>query len=314
MPPKIVIITGPTASGKTALGIEVAEKYGGEVISADSMQIYKKMDIGTAKPTADEIKNIPHHMIDIINPDENFSVSKYVERASEIADDILQRGKLPIIVGGTGLYIDSLTAGRDFAPAPSDENLRLKLEAEYDEKGGEFFLEKLSKFDPKRAEKLAPADKRRIVRAIEVYTLSGKTITEHDEYTKSIPPRYDSAMIVLSYKDRADLYARIDKRVDIMVEMGLIDEVKSLLSEGISENCTAMQAIGYKEIVSAINGDCTMDEAIDRIKRESRRYAKRQLTWFRRHKEALWLEWDKVQNFDFARQVSTAFFSEHGIK
>ncbi len=314
MQKKIAIVTGPTASGKTGLGVQIAEQYGGEVVSADSMQIYRKMDIGTAKPTAEEIKNIPHHMIDIVNPDEKFSVSKYVEQASKCVDDILDRGKLPIIVGGTGLYIDSLIAGRDFAPAPSDENLRLKLEAEYDEKGGEFALNKLAKVDPQRAEKLAPADKRRIVRAIEVYTLSGKTITEHDEYTKSIPPKYDASMIVLSYEDRADLYAKIDKRVDIMLEMGLLPEIQALLAEGVPANCTALQAIGYKEIVSALNGECDMESAIDSIKRESRRYAKRQLTWFRRHKDALWIEWKKVADFEFARQVSTAFFSEHGIK
>lgn len=289
MPPKIAVITGPTASGKTALGVALAETLHGEVVSADSMQIYRRMDIGTAKPTPEEMRGVPHHMIDVAEPEENYSVARYVAEASACVDDILARGKLPVVVGGTGLYIDSLVSGRTFADGSSDSALRQELNERYDEIGGEGLLGELRKVDPERAQKLHAADKKRIVRAMEVYILTGKTITQHDAETRARPPRYDAARIALDFTERADLYARIDRRVDAMVEAGLFDEVRALLASGVPGDCTAMQAIGYKEIAAALRGECSRADAVETVKRESCRYAKRQLTWLRRDKGLVWL-------------------------
>ena len=254
MQPKLVVITGPTASGKTALGVALAQRLGGEVVSADSMQIYRGMDIGTAKPTPEEMQGVPHHMIDIADPAENYSVSRYAAQAAACVDDILARGKLPIVVGGTGLYIDSLIAGRTFADGTADTALRQELSERYDEIGGEGLLGELRKVDPERAARLHPADKKRIVRAMEVYILTGKTITQHDAETRAVPPRYDAAKIALDFADRQDLYDRIDRRVDAMVRQGLFDEVRALLAAGVPADCTAMQAIGYKELAAAVRG------------------------------------------------------------
>ena len=291
--PNMIVITGPTATGKTALGVAVAKAVDGEVIGADSMQIYRYMDIGTAKPTPAEMDGVPHHMVDIIAPAENYSVSRYVEQATAVADDILARGRVPVVVGGTGLYIDSLVAGREFAENQSDPKLRSMLEQQYDEHGGEAMRAMLHSFDPDRAEKLHPADKRRIVRAIEVYLLSGDTITAHDERTKAVPKRYNAVTYALDFTDRADLYRRIDLRVDRMAVLGLFDEVQALLDRGVPDDCTAMQAIGYKEAVLALRGAMTREEALERIKQSSRQYAKRQLTWLRRDKDIRWVRWDK---------------------
>lgn len=297
---KVIVITGPTATGKTALAVALCEKIGGEVVSADSMQVYRGFDIGTAKVTKDEMRGIPHHMIDVAGPNEPYSVSCWVEAAEKCCRDILSRGKTPVIAGGTGLYIDSLLSGRDFAPAPGDDGLREALSEEYDRIGGEKMLEKLAEFDPDRAKKLAPADKKRIVRAIEVFRLTGKTITQHDEETRALPPRFASARYALSFHDRQRLYDRIDLRVDKMVEEGLIEEVKRLLADGADPKSTAMQAIGYKEIAAALNGECAIDEAIEEIKLSSRRYAKRQLTWLRRDEGLKWLLWDEKPEIERA--------------
>jgi tRNA dimethylallyltransferase len=305
---KVLVITGPTATGKTALGAELAITLGGEVVSADSMQIYKGMDIGTAKVKAEETLGVAHHMIDIIDPTENFSVAHYVKMADECVKEILSRGKVPIIVGGTGLYIDCLLRGMDFAEEASDPALRESLENEYDEKGGEFMLEKLSTFDPLRAEKLHPADKKRVLRAMEVFYLTGKTISDHDRESALAPPRYESLKIALSYKDRQKLYMRIDERAEIMVKQGLLDEVSALLERGIPQNSTAMQGIGYKEMALHINGEISLEEALESIKRESRRYAKRQLTWLRRDGSVRWIFRDEETDFAYARQLSTGFF------
>ena len=288
---KILVVCGPTATGKTRLGIELAREYGGEIVSADSMQIYRRMDIGTAKATAAERAAVPHHMLDVAEPQENWSVARYVAEASRCCDDILARGKLPILVGGTGLYIDSLIAGRDFAENDGDDKLREQLNADYDRLGGEAMRDKLRAVDPDRAGKLAPSDRRRIVRALEVWTLTGRTITEHDEETRRLPPRYEAGRIVLTYADRAALYARIDRRVDEMAKEGLFEEVEALLASGVPADCTAMQAIGYKEAARALRGELSRAEALALIKQASRRYAKRQLTWFRRAENALWIEW-----------------------
>ena len=313
MIPKVVVITGPTATGKTKLAVALAHDFDGEIVSADSMQVYRRMDIGTAKVTPEETEGVPHHMIDIAEPDESFSAARFVEEAARCVDDILSRGKLPIIAGGTNLYIDSLIAGRDFADNEGDNALRHELDRQYDELGGEAMLERLRGFDPERAHKLHPADRRRIVRAIEVYKLTGKTITQHDLETRRRPPRYDAAMTALDFLDRRDLYDRIDKRVDIMVRQGLFEEVRGLLDSGLSDGCTAMQAIGYKEPAAFFRGDITKDEAIELIKRESRRYAKRQLTWLRRNDAIFWIRHGKTPDIESARRLSTDYLHHCGI-
>ena len=280
----VIVITGPTASGKTALGVSLALALGTEVVSADSMQLYRGMDIGSAKPTRGEMRGVPHHMIDVADPGEDYSVSRWVEGAAACCDALFAQGKTPVIVGGTGLYIESLLSGRDFSAAPGDSGVREALDAEYDALGGAAFREKLRLIDPERAEKLAPGDKKRLVRAMEVYTLTGETITAHDERTKALPPRYASRRFALTWNDRETLYARIRQRVDEMIAAGLFAEVERLLAAGLSDSCTAMQAIGYKEIAAALRGECSREDAVETVKRESCRYAKRQLTWLRRDK------------------------------
>ncbi len=314
MSAKIVVITGPTASGKTALGVALCQKLGGEVVSADSMQIYRRMTIGTAKPTPEEMQDIPHHMIDVAEPEENWSVARYVEAAAACVEDILARGKLPVIVGGTGLYIDSLLSGRTFAGGEVNDALRQELSERYDEIGAKGLLGELRKVDPERAEKLHPGDKKRIVRALEVFILTGKTITEHDRETKAIPPRWEAAKLALDFENRQDLYDRIDRRVDDMFARGLMDEVRALLESGVPDDCTAMQAIGYKEAVAALRGACSEEEARARIQQESRRYAKRQLTWFRRDREIEWHRFGSAPDLDEALRHSTAFLRSRGIE
>lgn len=309
---KVIVIAGPTASGKTRLGIELAKKYDGEIVSADSMQIYRGMDIGTAKATAQERAAVPHHMIDVAEPGETYSVARYVEEASACCEDIIRRGKMPVIVGGTGLYIDSLISGRDFAAREEDMSLRESLLAEYDSCGGEAMLEKLRRVDPERAEKLPAGDRRRIVRALEIYMLTGITATEHDARTRALPPRYEAARIILNYAQRAELYARIDSRVDEMLAQGLFEEVRGLLSRGLSPECTAMQAIGYKEPAAALRGEMSEEEAAELIKLGSRRYAKRQLTWFGKSADALRINWDTAPDFEEAVRLSTEFLSALG--
>ena len=310
---KILVIVGPTASGKTRMAVELAKAHNGEVVSADSMQIYRRMDIGTAKPTAEEMDGIPHHMIDVADPEEDFSVARYVELASACVDDILARGKLPIVAGGTGLYVDSLLSGRTFAAFSPESALRKELEAELAERGGEAMLEELSRVDPEAAARLHPNDHKRIVRALEVYRSTGKTISEHNRETQALPPRYEALTIGLNFQDRADLWARIDARVDQMAAAGLEREVRELLSSGLSPRCTAMQAIGYKEFVAAVEGDMTWREAEELVKLRSRQYAKRQLTWFRRSRDTHWLLWEKNPNFGNARQRSTELLEEFGL-
>ncbi len=284
----IICIAGPTASGKTALSIALAKELGGEVVSCDSMQVYKRMDIGTAKPTAEEMDGVPHHMLSVAEPWENFSVGKYCQMASAIVDDIVTRGKTAIIVGGTGLYMDALIKGNDFAPVPST-GCRERLEALADSEGIEAVIAQLRAVDPESAERLHPSDRKRIIRAMEVYLETGETITQHNLKTQQIPPRYDAVWFALEDTDRQRLYDRINRRVDMMLEMGLLDEIRSLLAEGVPEKCTAMQAIGYKEFVDALQGRCSLETATELVKQASRQYAKRQLTWFRRNDKIHWL-------------------------
>ena len=284
----IICIAGPTASGKTALAVELAKELNGEVVSCDSMQVYRRMDIGTAKPSIDEMQGIVHHMIDVAEPDEDFSVSRYCAMAAPMVEDIVSRGKTAIIAGGTGLYMDSLIQGNAFAPFPST-GVREKLEQEAAEKGIQTLFDRLSAIDPEAAGRLHLSDKKRIIRALEVYLETGETITEHNRKTQLLPPRFTPLWLGLDFENRADLYERIDRRVGLMLEMGLIDEIQGLLAAGIPEKCTALQAIGYKEFVAALNGECTIGEAADLVRQSSRRYAKRQLTWFRRNKSIHWL-------------------------
>ncbi len=291
----IICIAGPTASGKTALAVGLAKELNGEVVSCDSMQVYKYMDIGTAKPTKEEMQGIPHHMLDVAQPDEDFSVSRYCEMATPIVDDILRRGKTAIIAGGTGLYMDALIRGNSFAPYPST-GMREKLEAQADEEGIEAMLALLRSIDPDSAGRLHLSDRKRIIRALEVYYETGETITAHNLKTQQIPPRYQPLWLGLEDADRAQLYARIDKRVDHMLENGLLDEIRKLLAMGIPPKCTAMQAIGYKEFLTVLDGQCSIEEAAAQVKQSSRHYAKRQLTWFRRNGSMNWLRRETGEN------------------
>lgn len=284
----IICIAGPTASGKTALAVELAKAVNGEVVSCDSMQVYKHMDIGTAKPTPDEMQGITHHMLDVAEPTEDFSVSRYCEMATSIVEDILSRGKTAIIAGGTGLYMDALIRGNSFAPCPST-GMREKLEAQADEEGMDIMLETLRAIDPDSAARLHLADRKRILRALEVYYETGQTITEHNKKTQSVPPRFQPVWFALEDTDRAALYRRIDCRVEKMLDAGLLEEIQNLLAMGIPEKCTAMQAIGYKEFVDALKGRCTIADATAQVQQASRHYAKRQLTWFRRNSAIHWL-------------------------
>ena len=313
MPPKILVITGPTASGKTKLAVELALRHNGEVVSADSMQVYRRMDIGTAKPTAEEMGGVPHHMIDVADPEEDFSVARYVDMAARCVDDILARGKLPILAGGTGLYVDSLLSGRTFAAFSPESPLRGELEERMRTEGGQALLAELSRVDPDTAARLHPNDEKRIIRALEVWLSTGKTITQHNAETKAIPPRYDALTLTLGFERREDMWARIDRRVDVMMAQGLVEEVRALLDSGVPDKCTSMQAIGYKEMAAALRGDGDVRAAAEEIKLRSRQYAKRQLTWFRRNQGAKWLLWGEKPDFERTCQASTEYVAEFGI-
>ena len=285
---KIICVAGPTASGKTRLAVELAKKYDGEVLSCDSMQIYKGMAIGTAAPTIDEMQGVAHHMIGVIDPAEDFSVGKYVELAEPVLQDILSRGKTCIVCGGTGLYADSLLLGRSFAPCPST-GVREALEQEAEQRGIEPLLERLKSIDPEAGAKLHPSDKRRIIRALEVFLETGQTISEHNRKTKLLAPKHEAVWLGLSFANRQDLYDRIDLRVEKMLEAGLLDEIRALLSSGVRPTATSMQAIGYKEYVEALTGGGDLAAATALVQQRSRNYAKRQLTWLRRNEAIHWI-------------------------
>ncbi len=302
----IICIAGPTASGKTALAIELAKELNGEVVSCDSMQIYRGMDIGTAKPSTEEMQGIPHHMLDVAEPWEDFSVSRYAEMAAPIVDGILARGKTAIIAGGTGLYMDALIKGNDFAPVPATGH-REKLEQRLEAEGLDALLTQLQQIDPEAAAR-SQGNPRRILRALEVFLETGETITAHNLRTQAVPPRYEPLWLGLDFADRQVLYDRINRRVDIMLEQGLMEEIHALLRSGIPESATALQAIGYKEFVDALAGRASMASAIAQVQQSSRRYAKRQLTWFRRNEKMNWLVRQNDQDFgkilQQARQIT----------
>ena len=309
--PKLLVLCGPTASGKTALGVALARARNGEVVSADSMQIYRRMDIGTAKPTEEEMGGVTHHMLDVADPAEDYSVARYVRDADACVRDILARGRLPIVVGGTGLYIDNLIAGRDFAPFTGA--WREKLQARAREEGLSALREELRRIDPDRAEKLHPNDEKRILRALEVWYETGETITAHDARTRDLPPKYDALRVCLTFARREDLWDRIDRRVDLMMAAGLEREVRDLLASGVPPAATAMQAIGYKEFAAALRGEEPLAQAVAEVKLRSRQYAKRQLTWFRRTPDIRWVTWEKDPDLSRGRQEVTAYMEEFGI-
>ncbi len=309
--PKILAVCGPTASGKTRLGVELALLHNGEVVSADSMQIYRGMDIGTAKPTPEEMRGVPHHMLGVADPREQYSVARYAAEASACVDDILARGRLPIVVGGTGLYLDALVTGRPFAAFSGEVRAALQRRAETE--GPAALREELRRVDPQRAEKLPPNDAKRILRALEVWYETGITITEHDARTRALPPRYDALTLGLNFENRADLWARIDRRVDEMLAAGLGEEAEALLASGLPRDCTALQAIGYKEFLSAREAGRPFAEAVEEIKLRSRQYAKRQLTWFRRDPAVRWLLWGPVPDFSRAVQDATKYVEDFGL-
>ena len=313
MAPKIVCVVGPTACGKTTLGVLLAKKFNGEVVSADSMQIYRGMTVGTAAPPPEEMDGVPHHMVAVADPAEQWSAARYAQAATPIIDDILARGKLPILVGGTGLWLDAVVKGHGFAGGHAGGEVRHKLQQRLEREGIEPLLAELRQVDPASAERLHPADEKRILRALEVYLETGKTITAHNEETKKLPPRYDAVWIGLQFEDRDDMKALIDRRVDKMVEEGLLEEVRRLLESGLPRASTALQAIGYKEFLGVADGTATEAEAIEEVKLRSRQYAKRQLTWLRKNPDIHWIFWKKERDFERALQVSTEILTAEGL-
>ncbi len=304
---KIIAVAGPTASGKTALAVEIAKRVGGEVVSCDSMQIYKGMDIGTAKPDEKEMCGIPHHMIDIISPDQRYSVADFAEHARQCIEDILSRGKVPVLAGGTGLYMDSVINNTGFVELEGDpEFCREMMELSLAE-GNEAVHRKLQEIDPEAAENIHPNNLRRVIRALEVCKITGKTFTlvNHESRREAV---YDALIFGIEV-DRPVLYERINLRVDRMIEKGLVSEVKNLWEKGIGKDSTAIQAIGYKELIDFLEDNCSFDEAVEKIKMESRRYAKRQLTWFKRNNQIQWIRLDGQDDIDKVFEKCLMFLS-----
>ena len=310
---RVICVVGPTATGKTRMGVALARRFVGEVVSVDSMQIYRGMTIGTAAPTEEETEGIPHHMVAVADPGESWSVARFTEQADACVRDILRRGKRPVLVGGTGLYLDSLLSGRTFAAGHSGGEIRKALQAELAEGGIEPLYRQLQQIDPEAAARLHLSDEKRILRALEVWRETGETITAHDARTRAIPPRYQASLIGLTFRDRADLYERIDRRVDTMVERGLLQEVERLLQSGLPESATALQAIGYKQFLSVYRGQASAVEAVAEVKLRSRQYAKRQLTWLRRREDIHWILWEKEPDFRQGLQNATEYLLAQGL-
>ena len=310
---KLVCVVGPTACGKTRMGVLLAQRCGGEVVSCDSMQLYRGMVIGTAAPTPEETEGVPHHMVGVCDPAEPYSVARYAEDAGRCVDDILARGRLPIVVGGTGLYLDALLAGHGFAAGQFGGEVRRTLEARLAAEGPEALLAELRRIDPERAAQLSPNDAKRIVRALEIWYETGKTMTAHDRETRAVPPRYDAVFLGFAFEDREDMKALIDRRVDDMIARGLFDEVRALLDAGVPRDSTALQAIGYKECLACLDGRASREDAAAEIKLRSRQYAKRQLTWLRRNPAIHWYYWKKTRDFRAALAFSTEILSQHGV-
>ena len=310
---KLICVVGPTACGKTKLGVLLAQRYGGEVVSCDSMQLYRGMVIGTAAPTPDETAGVPHHMVGVYDPHEACSVARYAEDAGRCVDDILARGAQPIVVGGTGLYLDALLAGHGFAAGQFGGEVRNRLEARCDAEGTEALLGELRRVDPESAARVQGLNRKRILRALEVWYETGKTLTQHNLETQRVPPRYAAVKLGLAFENREDMRSLIDRRVDAMVEQGLFDEVRALLASGVPRASTALQAIGYKECLAYLDGDASRDDAIAEIKLRSRQYAKRQLTWLRRDQSIHWYYWKKTRDFQAALTFSTEILTQCGV-
>lgn len=309
----VIVLAGPTASGKTALSIELAKLINGSIVSADSMQLYKYMDIGTAKPDAEEMAGIKHYMIDEVYPDENFSVAKYREMALGYISRIIEENRRPIVAGGTGLYINSLIYNINFTETYCDSGLREQLKNEAKEKGNKYLYEKLLAIDPQAAERIHENDVKRVIRAIEVFKHTNRPISEHSRLSRLELPPYNYIVFGLNW-DRQKLYERIDKRVDRMMNKGLIDEVKELLKLGYGKGNTAMQGIGYKEIINYLKGMCTLEETLYIIKRDTRRYAKRQLTWFRKIEKIKWIDVNENSDMkELAEKIIKECIASYGI-
>ena len=298
----VLCVVGPTATGKTKMGVALAKRFNGEVVSVDSMQIYRGMAVGTAAPTAEEMEGIPHHMVAVAAPAESWSAARYVQAADACVQDILRRGKLPVLIRGT-----------DFAAGSQGTEIRQELQRRARTEGVETLLEELRRIDPIAAEKLHLRDEKRIIRALEVWQETGRTITEHDRLERQQPPKYDALYIGLDFIDRQDLRDRIDRRVDIMVEQGLLAEVKALLDSGLPRDATALQAIGYKQFLAVAEGTATTEEAIAEVKLRSRQYAKRQLTWLRRNPDIFWVRWQRQPNFPEGLQKATEYLHSRGL-
>lgn len=310
---KLICVVGPTGCGKTKMGVLLAQRYDGEVVSCDSMQLYRGMVIGTAAPTPEETEGVPHHMVGVVDPAEPYSVARYAEGAGACVDDILARGKQPIVVGGTGLYLDALLAGHGFAAGQFGGEVRRQLEARLETEGADALLAELRQIDPESAARVDGANYKRLIRALEVYYETGKTITAHNLETQSVPPRYEAVYLGFAFENRDDMKALIDRRVDVMVEQGLFDEVRALLRAGVSRDSTALQAIGYKECLAYLDGNASRDDAIAEIKLRSRQYAKRQLTWLRRNPDIHWYYWKKTRDFPAALDFSTEILTRYGV-
>ncbi len=306
----VAAVVGPTATGKTRLAVQLALHFGGEVVSADSMQIYKGLTIGTAKPTKEEMCGVPHHLIDFLNPAVPFSVADYVNLASKCIEEIDGRGKLPILVGGTGLYVRSLLSNLSFSPQGHDEALRERLRKKAETEGPASLMEELRSFDPKSAERIEPNNLARVIRAIEIYRVTGVTMTEQNRRSREAPSPYDDVVVGLTYRDRGKLYSAIDRRVDGMMQAGLLTEAETVFH--MPHFQTAAQAIGYKEFFPYFRGECSLEDAVAAVKRESRRYAKRQLTWFRRDVKTQWLFVDEYGSFSELLSRACAILGEKG--
>lgn len=295
----LIILTGPTAAGKTAVSIRLARAVGGEIISADSMQVYRHMDIGSAKITRAEMQGVPHHLIDVLEPEESFSVVRFQELAKAAVREICSRGRIPVVVGGTGFYIQALLYDIDFTENQEDSSYRTSLEQAAVQKGAEYLHSLLQTRDPEAAARIHPHNVKRVIRALEFYHQTGQKISAHNERERQKESPYNYAYFVLT-DDRASLYSRIDRRVDLMMEQGLLDEVRALKERGLSRSSVAMQGLGYKELFGFLEGECSLEEAVRIIKRDTRHFAKRQLTWFRRERDVVWLDRQEIGRSDEA--------------
>ena len=313
MAQRVVCVVGPTASGKTKMGVALAKRFNGEVVSVDSMQIYRGMAIGTAAPTPEETEGVPHHMIGVADPAESWSVSRFTQEADRCIQDILRRGKLPILVGGTGLYLDALIRGNTFAAGQQGGAVRRELQARLAQEGAAALLAELTAVDPETAARLHLRDEKRILRALEVYRETGKTISAHNAETRDLPPRYDAVWIGLQFRDRADMKTLIDRRVDAMMAAGLPEETRRLRAAGVFDLCpTAAQAIGYKELFPWLDGRATRAEAVEALKTATRRYANRQTTWFAARPYVTWVDadaGDRARNFEDIVNNAESLFS-----